>query len=111
MRLLLALFALLITGCDFFPQSQLERVQEKGVLRVLTRNSATTYYEGPFGPTGLEYDLAAGFAEFLGVKLKIDTPDTLSRILLEIQTGNRCRGGHGNSRDQLFRRCSQPEVW
>ncbi len=88
MRLLLALFALLITGCDFFPQSQLERVQEKGVLRVLTRNSATTYYEGPFGPTGLEYDLAAGFAEFLGVKLKIDTPDTLSRILLEIQTGN-----------------------
>ena len=66
----------------------MERVQETGVLHVLTRNSATTYYEGPFGPTGLEYDLASGFAEFLGVKLKIETPDTLSQILAEIQAGN-----------------------
>lgn len=87
MRLLPLLLALLVTGCDLFPQSHLSRVQESGVLRVLTRNSATTYYEGPFGPTGLEYDLAAGFAEFLGVSLKIDTPDTLSRILGEIQNG------------------------
>lgn len=88
MRLFLVLLALLISGCDLFPQSHLQRVQEKGILQVLTRNSATTFYEGPFGPTGLEYDLAAGFAEFLGVKLKIETPDTLSRILVDIQGGN-----------------------
>ena len=87
MRLFLVSLALLISGCDLFPQSHLERVQEKGFLLALTRNSATTYYEGPFGPTGLEYDLAAGFAEFLGVKLKTETPDTLSRMLARIQGG------------------------
>jgi membrane-bound lytic murein transglycosylase F len=84
MRLFLVSLALLISGCDLFPQSHLQRVQEKGFLLVLTRNSATTYYEGPFGPTGLEYDLAAGFAAFLGVSLKIQTPDTLSHMLTEI---------------------------
>jgi membrane-bound lytic murein transglycosylase F len=87
MRLFLVSLALLISGCDLFPQSHLERVQEKGFLLALTRNSATTFYEGPFGPTGLEYDLAAGFAEFLGVKLKTETPDTLSRMLTRIQSG------------------------
>jgi membrane-bound lytic murein transglycosylase F len=87
MRLFLVSLALLISGCDLSPQSHLERVQEKGFLLALTRNSATTYYEGPFGPTGLEYDLAAGFAEFLGVKLQTETPDTLSRMLARIQGG------------------------
>ncbi len=88
MRLFPILLALLIAGCDLFPKSHLERVKDRGVLQILTRNSATTYYEGPFGPTGLEYDLAAGFADFLGVKLEIQVPDSLSRILLEIQAGN-----------------------
>ena len=72
MRSILALCTLFIAACDLFPQSHLERVEDNGVLRVLTRNSATTYYEGPYGPTGLEYDLAAGFADFLGVKLKLE---------------------------------------
>ena len=93
MRLVLVSLALLISGCDLVPQSHLERVQEKGFLLALTRNSATTYYEGPFGPTGLEYDLAAGFAKFLGVKLKIETPDTLSRMLVEIE-GDVARHDH-----------------
>jgi membrane-bound lytic murein transglycosylase F len=84
MHVLLVLLALLIAGCDVFPDTHLERVKERGMLRVLTRNSATTYYQGPFGPTGLEYDLAAGFAEFLGVRLRISTADPLSRILGEI---------------------------
>ena len=47
MKLLLALLSLLIAGCDLIPRTQLDKVQEKGMLRVLTRNSATTYYEGP----------------------------------------------------------------
>jgi membrane-bound lytic murein transglycosylase F len=87
MRPILALIALLLAGCDLFPKTHLERVEDEGVLRVLTRNSATTYYVGPFGPTGLEYDLAAGFADFLGVRLELDVPDTLSQILQQIQSG------------------------
>ena len=86
MRLALLLPFLLLLGCDLH-KSQLDRVQSAGELVVLTRNGATTYYQGPFGPTGLEYDLAKGFAESLGVKLKLKTPDTLSDILNGIQTG------------------------
>ncbi|TCK18995.1 membrane-bound lytic murein transglycosylase F [Thiogranum longum] len=86
MRLTLLLPLLLLSGCDL-QKSHLDRVQDNDELVVLTRNSATTYYQGPFGPTGLEYDLAKGFAEFLGVKLRLVTPDTLSDILDDIQSG------------------------
>jgi membrane-bound lytic murein transglycosylase F len=88
MRLTLVLLILLTAACDLLPKSQLDRVKDNGELRVLTRNSATTYYQGPNGPTGLEYDLAAGFAEYLGVKLKIETPENLTQILRKIQTGS-----------------------
>jgi membrane-bound lytic murein transglycosylase F len=87
MRLLLCLIAILVSACDF-RQSQLDRIQDRGELRVLTRNSATTYYEGPYGPTGLEYELAAGFADYLGVKLVLETPENLSRILQRIREGD-----------------------
>jgi len=87
MRLTFVLLILLITACDLLPKSQLDRVKDSGELRVLTRNSGTTYYEGPNGPAGLEYDLAAGFAEYLGVKLQIETPESLSQILRKIQFG------------------------
>ena len=87
MRLTFVLLILLITACDLLPKSQLDRVKDSGELRVLTRNSGTTYYEGPNGPAGLEYDLAAGFAEYLGVKLNIETPESLSQILRKIQFG------------------------
>jgi len=86
MRLILLLPIILLFGCDF-QKSQLDHVQRHGELIVLTRNSPTTYYQGPFGPTGLEYDLAKGFADFLGVKLRLITPDTLSDILDGIQSG------------------------
>ena len=88
MRFLPALVCLLVAGCDLIPRTQLEKVQDKGVLRVLTRNSGTTYYEGPYGPTGVEYDLAAGFARHLGVRLEIRVPDTFAQILQDIREGD-----------------------
>ena len=88
MRITLVLLILLTAACDLLPKSQLDRVKDNGELHVLTRNSATTYYQGPHGPTGLEYDLAAGFAEYLGVKLKIETPESLNQILRKIKTGS-----------------------
>ncbi|HUP90673.1 MAG TPA: transporter substrate-binding domain-containing protein, partial [Solimonas sp.] len=51
-------------------ESVLAQVRELGVLRVATINSPTTYYEGPAGPTGFEYDLAKGLADRLGVRLE-----------------------------------------
>ncbi len=88
MRLFPILLCFLLVGCDLIPRSHLERVQHEEVLKVLTRNSATTYYEGPFGPAGLEYDLVAGFADYLGVKLQLETTDTLSQILDSIEAGD-----------------------
>ncbi len=87
MKFLPVLVCLLLAACDLRPQTQLERVQDEGVLRVLTRNSGTTYYEGPYGPTGVEYDLVSGFARYLGVKLDLRVPDTLSQILDDIRSG------------------------
>lgn len=63
------------------PPAVLDQIVEKGELVVVTRNSPTTYYEGPRGPTGFEYDLAKQFAEFLGVDLKIITARRFNDIL------------------------------
>ena len=45
----------------------LDQVLELGELRVVTRNTPTTYFEGPDGPAGPEFDLAQRFADDLGV--------------------------------------------
>ena len=55
---------------------------------MLTRNNPTTYYEGPEGPTGLEYDMAKLFADELGVSLTVVVPDTLSELLEGIKNGS-----------------------
>ena len=68
-------------------KSILEQVIESGELRVLTRNSPTTYYEGADGPAGLEYDLVRMFADQLGVKLALIVPDSFSDLLDDIKNG------------------------
>lgn len=67
--------------------TQLQRVLERGELQVITRNAATTYYEGPDGPRGIEYDLAKGFADSLGVKLKIIPATNVSEVLHQLGKG------------------------
>ena len=65
----------------------LEQVQATGELHVLTRNAGTTYYQGPHGPAGLEYQLLRRFAEHLGVKLVVSVPDSFNEILEKISKG------------------------
>ncbi|MCK5262108.1 MAG: membrane-bound lytic murein transglycosylase MltF [Gammaproteobacteria bacterium] len=69
-------------------ESVLEQIIESGELKVLTRNSPTTYYEGADGPAGLEYDLARMFADQLGVKLTLIVPDSFSNLLDDIKNGH-----------------------
>jgi len=83
---LLLIGTLLVFGPS--PHSHLERVMKKGTLTVVTRNSPTTYYVGPEGPTGPEYDLAKAFAEHLGVELKLITPQRFSDIIPAIEHGD-----------------------
>ena len=65
----------------------LDRIKANDELIVVTRNAATTYYEGPYGPTGLEYDLALLFAQRLGVRLRIVVPDNFSELLGMVERG------------------------
>lgn len=60
--------------------STLERVKEDGVLRVITRNSPATYFQDRNGETGFEYELVKRFADDLGVKLEIETADSLDEL-------------------------------
>lgn len=86
----LALIAILLTGisaCSQKPQNQLEHVQETGVLQVISRNSPTSYYIGADGPAGLDYDLAARFADYLGVELKIIVPVSTGDIVPMLRHG------------------------
>ncbi|WP_413477421.1 membrane-bound lytic murein transglycosylase MltF [Vibrio hibernica] len=73
-RWILALFFLIgLTACQPDPKSMtdLEQIQQRGVLRVGTLNNQLSYFIGPEGPTGLDYELAQKFAKELGVKLEI----------------------------------------
>src|SRR5690349_3850781 len=65
----------------------LQRVETLGVLRVATFNSPTTYYVGPTGPVGFEYDLTREFAEALGLKLEILIADSEPEVLDLVLTG------------------------
>ncbi|MDG9672209.1 membrane-bound lytic murein transglycosylase MltF [Hahella sp. CR1] len=49
----------------------LEKIEQEGVLHVITRNAPTTYYEDRDGPAGFEYELAKKFSEYLGVELRL----------------------------------------
>ncbi|HKL62300.1 MAG TPA: transporter substrate-binding domain-containing protein, partial [Woeseiaceae bacterium] len=82
----LAIAALLGTCRELPPQ--LEQVKTLGELRVVTRNSPTAYYIGVNGPVGPEYDLVKGFADTLGVELKITALDSFDRIIPTIVAGD-----------------------
>lgn len=69
------------------PSTLLERIKHSGELHVLTRNAATTYYEGAQGPAGLEYDLVKKFAEYLNVRLDITVRENLNDIITQVEKG------------------------
>jgi peptidoglycan lytic transglycosylase F len=80
-----ALLFVALTGCG--ASDHLQEIRDSGVLRVLTRNSPTTYFEDRNGPTGFEYELAQRFADFLGVKLKIETQPNIDGIYENLARG------------------------
>ncbi len=84
-----AIAVLLLNTCVFLstcsePPSLLDTVIERGVLRVVTRNSPTTYYLGGDGPTGPEYDFARAFADRLGVELEMYSAATFDEVIPEL---------------------------
>lgn len=75
-------------GCDqkLF-RDDLEAIQARGSLRVITRNNGSCYYEGPHRPEGFEYDLAKAFADHLGVTLDLVVMDNEPDMVTELLQG------------------------
>jgi membrane-bound lytic murein transglycosylase F len=65
----------------------LETIKNRGVLRVLIRNNATCYFEGPQGLAGFEYDLVRSFADYLGVKVKCVVTDSFNEMIPALLRG------------------------
>lgn len=53
--------------------SSLDRIRDRGRITVLTQNTQHAYYLNRGEPAGFEYELAAAFAESLGVELEVKT--------------------------------------
>ena len=64
--------------------SLLERIVDEGFLPIISSNGPISYYEGPFGLTGFEYELAEAFANDLGVELVVNDEVNLGEMLRQI---------------------------
>lgn len=67
------------------PPPLIEQVHALGILKVATRNSPTAYYLGVDGPLGPEYELAAGFAQRLGVELDLRVVPSATAAIEEVR--------------------------
>ncbi|KJY85385.1 murein transglycosylase [Vibrio galatheae] len=81
--------ALLLSGCQIEsePKSELDQIRERGVLRVGTLNNQLSYYIGPDGPAGLDYELAREFANELGVQLEMKPAYRISSLYPALEQG------------------------
>ncbi len=75
---------MMLGSCAQESSSALERIREEGVLRVVTRNSPSTYFQDRNGATGFEYELAQLFADELGVELQIETANDIEDIYVRL---------------------------
>ncbi|MDH4022111.1 MAG: transporter substrate-binding domain-containing protein, partial [Gammaproteobacteria bacterium] len=85
-HVLIIVLAALLTTCGVQP-TLLEEVRALGELRVVTRNSPITYFIGQAGPEGPDYDLVQGFADHLGVRLKLVEAKRFSDVLSDVEAG------------------------
>ncbi|MCU7945057.1 MAG: membrane-bound lytic murein transglycosylase MltF, partial [Candidatus Thiodiazotropha sp. (ex Cardiolucina cf. quadrata)] len=77
-----------VIGSCSIPPPLVERIKASGELRVATRNSGTTLYEGSEGLTGFEYDLVQLFAEQLDVKAHFIIPKRFDDLLPTVIKGD-----------------------
>lgn len=81
---MLASLLLLSSGDDRL--TQLEKIQARGHLTMITRNGATSWYLGRDGNTGFEYELVKGFAEYLQVDLQIKPAEKFQDLFPMLKT-------------------------
>ena len=93
------------------PLSIVESIKRDGVLLVATRNTATTWYEGPNGPTGPEHDLVTAFARSLGVKPRFIIFNNDSELMDAVENGDVHLAAPGMTFNGIERRISLGPVY
>jgi len=79
---------LAVQGCDGqLTENDLEALQSRGELVLITRNNSACYYEGPYGPAGFEHDLVKAFADHLGVELRIQIIEEEADMIAALRSG------------------------
>ncbi|MEY1662733.1 membrane-bound lytic murein transglycosylase MltF [Isoalcanivorax beigongshangi] len=83
-----ALTALAVMTGSGSPPDALDRVHSRGELVLATTLSPTTYYHNQHGPTGMDYELVRGFAEELGLELKVIEAQDLGELFSLLEAGS-----------------------
>jgi len=85
---LLVLLALIFQpGITHKKLTQLEKIQQRGYIRILTLNSASTYFLDIESPSGFEYQLARWFGDTIGVEAGFITVSQFSELYTELLFG------------------------
>lgn len=79
----LLLWLTLFTG--LWRGDALAQIEASGTLRAAMVNSPTSYYYGPAGETGFDYDVARAFADYLGVRLRVVPFESTATALAAVQ--------------------------
>jgi len=67
--------------------STLHKIKKAGQITVITRNSAHCFYTYREEPMGFEYELAKVFADYLGVKLKVEIFEDWEKMIAALENG------------------------
>ncbi len=81
------LSVVLFLSTQVHASNELIKIRERGSIRVGTLYGQTSYYLGPSGPVGFEYELANAFAKFLGVKLEVVPSYHISELFPMLENG------------------------
>ena len=86
-RFLLGLMVVFsLVSCAPAPEPMhLHQIYQRDSIRVGILNGPTSYFVGPDGATGYEYELAEAFAVKLGVKLELVPSFHLEELLLKLK--------------------------
>ncbi|WP_371373904.1 membrane-bound lytic murein transglycosylase MltF [Thalassotalea aquiviva] len=77
-----------LSGCLPSPKpNSFQDILNRGTLRVGTLYGNTSYYIGPQGPVGFEYELAKKYADSMGLKLQIVPSYNLEELFPKIENG------------------------
>ena len=98
--LLVLLVLIFQPGITQKPLTQLEKIQQRGYIRILTLNSASTYYLDIDSPNGFEYQLARWFSESIGVEAGFITVSQFSDLYTELLFGTGDFVAAGLSKDE-----------